>query len=214
MKNKNKLAYLTVLSILPFLLGAQENYDTDTFENYVADQEVQESLNEAQETLCKIANMGTKELANDGAYKATQTLDLCSQSTGGSGSSDGASATATVSAQSSTTASSATSGDTAVAAVEIDEFTIDSQFLIDGSQVSKLWFADTAPYDMQTNDNPKTLSYVKLVQTDGESADKRFGDFVAQWQAYANGNRPEDFPEDSWVLIYECSPERIATGYS
>ncbi|MDA8958366.1 hypothetical protein N9H72_02785, partial [Gammaproteobacteria bacterium] len=106
MKNINKLAYLTALIILPFFVGAQQNYDTDTFENYVADQEVQESLNNAQEILCSIANMGTKELANDGAYKATQALDLCSQSTGGSDSSNGASATATVSAQSSTTASS------------------------------------------------------------------------------------------------------------
>ncbi|MBT7276857.1 MAG: hypothetical protein HN886_10440, partial [Woeseiaceae bacterium] len=140
MKNINKLAYLTALLILPFFVGAQQNYDTDTFENYVADQEVQESLNSAQEVLCQIANMGTKELANDGPYKATQALDLCSQSTGGSGSSSGATATATVSAQSSTTASSATSGDTAVEAVEIDEYTIDSQFVIDGSQVTKLWF--------------------------------------------------------------------------
>ena len=40
MKNINKLAYLTALSILPFFVGAQQNYDTDTFENYVADQEV------------------------------------------------------------------------------------------------------------------------------------------------------------------------------
>ena len=189
MKNTNKLAYLTALSILPFFLGAQENYDTDTFENYVADQEVQESLNNAQETLCQIANMGTKELANDGAYKATQSLNLCSQSTGGSGSSDGASATATVSAQSSTSASSATNGDTAVEVVEIDEFTIDSQFLIDGSQVSKLWFEDTTPWDERTNNQPKMLSYVKLVQTDGESAEKRFGDFVAQWQGYAGRSR-------------------------
>ena len=80
MKNINKLAYLTLLSTLPFFVGAQQNYDTDTFENYVADQEVQESLNNAQEVLCQIANMGTKELANDGAFKATQSKTLCSTS--------------------------------------------------------------------------------------------------------------------------------------
>jgi len=213
MKNINKLAYLTALIILPFFVGAQQNYDTDTFENYVADQEVQESLNNAQEILCSIANMGTKELANDGPYKATQALDLCSQSTGGSGSSSGATATATVSAQSSTTASSATSGDTAVEAVEIEEYTIDSQFVIDGSQVTKLWFNDNAPYDQQTNDQPKNLTYVKLAQTDGESPEKRFGDFVAQWQVFSNGNRPEDFPEDSRGAN-ECSADRIASGWS
>ena len=180
MKNINKLAYLTALLILPFFVGAQQNYDTDTFENYVADQEVQESLNNAQEVLCQIANMGTKELANDGAFKATQSKTLCSTATGGSGSSSGAAATATVSAQSSTTASSATSGDTAVAAVEIDEFAVDSQFVIDGSQVSKIWFEDNTPWDERTNNQPKTLTYVKLSQTDGESAEKRFGDFVMQ----------------------------------
>ena len=53
MKNINKLAYLTALLILPFFVGAQQNYDTDTFENYVADQEVQESLNNAQEVYAK-----------------------------------------------------------------------------------------------------------------------------------------------------------------
>ena len=214
MKNINKLAYLPALLILPFFVGAQQSYDTDTFENYVADQEVQESLNSAQEVLCQIANMGTKELVNDGAYKGTQSKTLCSTSTGGSGSSSSAAATATVSAQSSTTASSATSGDTAVTAVEIDEFSIDSQFEIDGSQVTKIWFEDNTPWDQQTNNKPKVLSYVKLAQTDGESAEKRFGDFVAQWQVFANGNRPEDFPEDSWPFMQECSPERVAEGYS
>ncbi len=213
MTKLNKLTYLTALLIVPCFLVAQENYDTDTFENFVADQEIQQSLNDAQETLCQIANMGTKDLANDGAYKATQTLTLCSQSTGGSGSSDGTAATAAVSAQSSTTASSATSGDNAVVAVAIDEFTIDSQFLIDGSQETKLWFADETPFDEQTNRQPKLLTYVKLKQTDGESEEKRFGDFVAQWQSFANGNRPEDFPEDSWARN-ECSDERIASGWS
>jgi hypothetical protein len=213
MKITNKLTYLTLL-ISPFFVAAQQNYDTDEFENFVADQEVQQSLNNAQEILCKIANMGTKDLANDGPYKATQTLTLCSQSAGGSGSSDGSAATAAVSAQSSTTASSATSGADAVVAVEIDEYSIDSQFEIDGSQVTKLWFNDDTPFDEQTNRSPKTLTYIKLKQTDGESDTKRFGDFVAQWQSYANGNRPEDFEEDSWVLEYECSAERIASGYS
>ena len=99
--------------------------------------------------------------------------------TGGSGSSSGAAATATVSAQSSTSASSATSGDTAVVAVEIDEYSVDSQFVIDGSQVSKIWFEDNTPWDERTNNQPKTLTYVKLSQTDGESAEKRFGDFVS-----------------------------------
>ena len=51
----------------------------------------------------------------------------------------------------------------------------------------------------RTNDEPKSLTYVKLSQTDGESSEKRFGDFVAQWQGYANGNRPDDFPESSLV---------------
>ena len=214
MKNINKLAYLPALLILPFFVGAQQNYDTDTFENYVADQEVQESLNNAQEVLCQIANMGTKELANDGAFKATQSKTLCSTATGGSGSSSGAAATATVSAQSSTTASSATSGDTAVTVVEIDEFSVDSQFVIDGSQVSKIWFEDNTPWDERTNNAPKTLTYVKLSQTDGESAEKRFGDFVMQYQAYANGNRPEDFPESSFPRVVECGAERIASGWS
>jgi hypothetical protein len=213
MTKLNKLTYLTALLIVPCFVVAQENYDTDTFENFVADQEIQQSLNDAQETLCQIANMGTKDLANDGAYKATQTLTLCSQSTGGSGSSDGTAATAAVSAQSSTTASSATSGDNAVVAVAIDEFTIDSQFVLDGSQETKLWFADETPFDEQTNRQPKLLTYVKLKQTDGESEEKRFGDFVAQWQSFANGNRPEDFPEDSWARN-ECSDERIASGWS
>ena len=213
MKNINKLAYLPALLILPFFVGAQQSYDTDTFENYVADQEVQESLNSAQEVLCQIANMGTKELVNDGAYKGTQSKTLCSTSTGGSGSSSDAAATATVSAQSSTTASSATSGDTAVTAVEIDEFSIDSQFEIDGSQVTKIWFEDNTPYDQQTNDQPKNLTYIKLAQTDGESPEKRFGDFVAQWQVFSNGNRPEDFPEDSRGAN-ECSADQIASGWS
>ena len=83
-----------------------------------------------------------------------------------------------------------------------------------GSQVTKLWFNDDTPFDEQTNNQPKMLTYVKLRQTDGKSDEKRFGDFVAQWQAYANGNRPEDFPEDSWVLQNECSEERIASGWS
>ena len=213
MRKINKLAYFALL-LVPTFAFAQQNYDTDTFENFVADQEIQQSLNDAQETLCQIANMGTKELANDGAYKATQTLTLCSQTSGGSGSSDGSAATATVNAQSSTTASSSSAGDTAVTAVAIDEFTIDSQFELDGSQVTKLWFNDDTPFDEQTNNQPKMLTYVKLRQTDGKSDEKRFGDFVAQWQAYANGNRPDDFPEDSWVLQNECSEERIASGWS
>ena len=177
MRKINKLTYLTLL-LVPCFASAQQNYDPDTFENFVADQEIQQSLNDAQETLCQIANMGTKELANDGAYKATQTLTLCSQTSGGSGSSDGAAATATVNAQSSTTASSSSAGDSAVTAVAIDEFTIDSQFEIDGSQVTKLWFNDDTPFDEQTNNQPKMLTYVKLRQTDGKSDEKRFGDIL------------------------------------
>ena len=214
MKNTTTYLSLAIVAALHLNVSAQQNYDTDTFENYVADQEVQESLNNAQEILCQIANMGTEDLANDGAYKATQSLTLCSTSSGGSGSADGTAATATVSAQSSTTAAASTTSDATVTAVDIDEYTIDSQFIIDGSQVTKLWFNDDTPFDEQTNRQPKMLTYVKLQQTASPSTDSKFGTFTAKWQAFANGNRPEDFPEDSWVLQYECSEERIASGWS
>ena len=214
MKNTTTYLSLAIVAALHLNVSAQQNYDTDTFENYVADQEVQESLNNAQEVLCQIANMGTEDLANDGAYKATQSLTLCSTSSGGSGSADGSAATATVSAQSSTTAAASTTSDATVTAVDIDEYTIDSQFIIDGSQVTKLWFNDDTPFDEQTNRQPKKLTYVKLQQTASPSTDSKFGTFTAKWQAFANGNRPEDFPEDSWVLQYECSEERIAYGQS
>ena len=78
MKNTTTYLSLAIVAALHLNVSAQQNYDTDTFENYVADQEVQESLNNAQEVLCQIANMGTEDLATMGHTKPLSHLP-CAQ---------------------------------------------------------------------------------------------------------------------------------------
>jgi len=197
----NKLNTVISVSIgLCFAPLQAQNYETDEFENFVADQNVQSALSAAQEVLCKVANLGTEELVNDGAYIANIYPKKCTQDGTGSGSSDGTSATTatTATAAASGTTAAATDGATAEA-VDIDELIIDSQFQLDGSQLSKGWWVDDTPFNEQTNRTPKNITYIRSDATAGKSATSQFGDFELRYQSFTLGNKVADFAEiEGW----------------
>ena len=74
---KNILLTASFLSVSLFAT----DYDNAKFDNYVSGQGVNEVLAEAQFIICSLSRLGTKELAGDGAYKATIYADECEAAT-------------------------------------------------------------------------------------------------------------------------------------
>ena len=207
-----KTHLLTFFIVAPITVFAQ-NYETDRFENYVADQDVQAAIKNAQEILCQVANLGTKSLVNDGAYLATQTKELCDQSGTASGSSYGAAATTTTTAATAATATTSTAtGAEGVAAADVTEYTVTSEFDIEGMQQTSVWINNTAAFDERTNPNPKSVTYARHSQSSSPDDISKFGDWVLKFQQFTSGNVPADF-EGTWAED-RCSEEAITYGYS
>ena len=207
-----KTHLLTFFIVAPITVFAQ-NYETDRFENYVADQDVQAAIKNAQEILCQVANLGTKSLVNDGAYLATQTKELCDQSGKASGSSDGTTATTTTTAATAATATTSTAtGAEGVAAADVTEYTVTSEFDIEGMQQTSVWINNTAAFDERTNPNPKSVTYARHSQSSSPDDISKFGDWVLKFQQFTSGNVPADF-EGTWAED-ACSEEAITYGYS
>jgi len=198
MKNfKIKPIVLSIFSALTFAT----DYDNAEFQNYVSGQGVNDVIAEAQLIVCKLSNLGTKELAGDGSYKATIFADECTETGGSSDSTQGT--TAPTSSQSGGS-SSASSGSENVSNIQkdIESVYVNTGFLTPTVQTSKAWVINDKPWNDETNREPKNIVYLLNEQTEPAGDTSKFGKFTLRFQASTFGNKQEDLPE--W---YECPPE-------
>ena len=198
MKNiKLKLAALFIFSVS----SNGTDYDNAKFENYVSGQGVNDVIAEAQLIVCKLSNLGTKELAGDGSYKATIFADECTE-TGGSG--DSSQGTTAPTSSQSGGSSSASSGSEGVSNIqkEIESVFVNTGFLTSDTQTTKAWVINDKPWNNDTNPEPKNIVYLLNEQTEPASDTSKFGKFTLKFQASTYGNKQSELPE--W---YQCPPE-------
>ena len=199
MLNIKKKILLTA-SFLSISIFATD-YDDAKFDNYVSDQGVNEVLAEAQFIICTLSRLGTKELAGDGAYKATVYADECEAATA-SATDSTAGTTAPSSATDSTSSSTAATGSADTSGKDIDIVYVNTAFTSRTVQTTKGWLINDKPWDDNSNREPKNIMYLLNEQTETASDTNKFGDFTLRYQKATFGNTEDDLPE--W---YTCPAE-------
>ena len=194
---KNILLTASFLSVSIFAT----DYDNAKFDNYVSGQGVNEVLAEAQLIICKLSRLGTKELAGDGAYKATIYADECEAATA-SATDATAGTTAPSSATTSSSSSTSATGSADATGKDIEIVYVNTAFTSRTVQSTKGWLINDKPWDEQSNREPKNIMYLLNEQTATASDTNKFGDFTLRYQKATFGNTEDDLPE--W---YSCPAE-------
>ena len=169
------------------------DYDNAKFDNYVSGQGVNEVLAEAQLIICKLSRLGTKELAGDGAYKATIYADECEAATA-SATDATAGTTAPSSATTSSSSSTSATGSADATGKDIEIVYVNTAFTSRTVQSTKGWLINDKPWDEQSNREPKNIMYLLNEQTATASDTNKFGDFTLRYQKATFGITDDDLP--------------------